>query len=86
MDFFMRTRIQVIFIEFSEVDMFEGNLFVRIKKGTKHDPELVILDHGLCEELPTDLRLNYCNFWKYVILKDWKKIEYYARYTSLYFA
>lgn len=70
-----------ISLNFQRLTYIEGNLCVRIKKGTKHDPELIILDHGLCEELPTDLRLNYCNFWKYVILKDWKKIEHYARYT-----
>jgi hypothetical protein len=30
----------------------------------KHTPLLVLLDHGLYKELPTDFRLDYCRLWK----------------------
>ncbi len=31
---------------------------------------MVLLDHGLYKELPTDFRLDYCRLWKVCIYGD----------------
>ena len=32
--------------------------------GSKREPQLVLLDHGLYKQLTDDFRLNYCRLWK----------------------
>lgn len=39
---------------------------------------MVILDHGLYRELPSETRLNYCKFWHSLILGNNKDSAFYA--------
>lgn len=47
------------------------------KKNGK--PELVLLDHGLYETLPTSVRLSLCKFWEAIVLRDQSKMDKYAK-------
>ncbi|XP_038047396.1 uncharacterized aarF domain-containing protein kinase 5-like isoform X2 [Patiria miniata] len=53
---------------FVHADPHPGNIFVRKAKDGK--AELVLLDHGLYEELPAKVRLALGRFWRSIILKD----------------
>ncbi len=43
---------------------------VRIKPGTRNEPQVVLLDHGLYKELSDEFRREYCELWKAMILQD----------------
>ncbi|XP_033635969.1 uncharacterized aarF domain-containing protein kinase 5-like [Asterias rubens] len=59
---------QIFRTGFVHADPHPGNIFVR--KGKDGLAELVLLDHGLYEELPSDVRLALGKFWRSIILKD----------------
>ena len=44
-----------------------------------HKPVLVLLDHGLYKELPTQFRLDYCRLWKALVLKDMEGVKFYCQ-------
>lgn len=52
---------------FVHSDPHPGNMFVRRKKGTKNDIELVILDHGIYTDLPENTRLSYTKLWRGIL-------------------
>lgn len=52
-------------------------MFLR-KKG-KGKFEIVILDHGLYEQLPQSVRIPLCQFWEAIILKDKNKMDQHAK-------
>ena len=58
-------------------DPHSSNIFVR--RGSDGKAELVVLDHGLYEQLETRDRLNLCNLWKSVVLNNQDAIEHYAQ-------
>ena len=67
-DIIVETFCKQIFLDgYVHVDPHPGNLLVRAKNGK---PELVILDHGLYKAVTDDFRVNYCYFWKSLILGD----------------
>jgi len=70
---------QIFVHGFLHADPHPGNIFVRIKKGTKNTPEIVLLDHGLCKEIVPSVRIPYCKLWKAIVLQDKKEIETQAR-------
>ncbi|XP_014787605.1 uncharacterized aarF domain-containing protein kinase 5 [Octopus bimaculoides] len=58
-------------------DPHPGNVFVR--KGKKGQGELVILDHGLYNQLKEDERLALCGIFKAIVLKDEAGMQEYSR-------
>lgn len=48
---------------------FFSSVFVR-KSSKSGKVELVLLDHGLYEEIPADVREPLCEFWEATVLKD----------------
>jgi aarF domain-containing kinase len=60
------TFIHMIFVEgFIHADPHPGNMFVR--KGENGDSEIVLLDHGIYTEMPTETRLAYNRLWRGVL-------------------
>lgn len=58
-----------------------GNVFIRPAKNPKHSKhnfDLVLLDHGLYRELSEDLRSNYAHLWTALIKADEEGIEKYS--------
>ncbi|CAI9727522.1 Hypothetical predicted protein [Octopus vulgaris] len=58
-------------------DPHPGNVFVR--KGKKGQGELVILDHGLYNQLKENERLALCGIFKAIVLKDEAGMQEYSR-------
>lgn len=52
------------------------SVFLRKNKSGKL--EIVLLDHGLYEHMPQELRRSLCQFWEAIVLKDRKKMKKYA--------
>ncbi|KAH8270514.1 hypothetical protein KR018_011040, partial [Drosophila ironensis] len=65
---------QIFGTGFVHADPHPGNIFVRpnAKNGRA---EIVLLDHGLYEELPKDVRGPLCDFWEATVLRDEKMME-----------
>ncbi|XP_072013771.1 uncharacterized aarF domain-containing protein kinase 5-like [Amphiura filiformis] len=59
---------QIFHTGFVHGDPHPGNVFVR--KGQDGKAELVLLDHGLYEEMPSHIRVALSNYFKAIILKD----------------
>jgi len=55
-----------------------ANIFVRVKPGTVNEPQVVLLDHGLCKELTDSFRVSYCELWKNLILQNDEKVKQYC--------
>jgi len=58
-------------------DPHPGNVLIRRRPGG--GPQLVLLDHGLYRRVPRDLRLQYCELWKSIVLGDERGIQHAAR-------
>ncbi|XP_062501470.1 uncharacterized aarF domain-containing protein kinase 5-like [Corticium candelabrum] len=61
---------QVFVTGFVHADPHPGNVLIRVKHGTKHDVEVVLLDHGLYMHVNSSDRKELCQLWKSIILKD----------------
>ncbi|KAI9487186.1 MAG: ABC1 family-domain-containing protein [Benjaminiella poitrasii] len=78
------TRVfsEMIFLHgFVHCDPHPGNVFIRPAKhpkSSKHNFDLVLLDHGLYRELSTELRLNYAHLWTSLINADEEGIREYS--------
>ncbi|XP_059350364.1 uncharacterized aarF domain-containing protein kinase 5-like isoform X2 [Daphnia carinata] len=59
---------QIFHTGFVHADPHPGNILVRKRK--KGDAEIVLLDHGLYEELPSNVRKSLCRLWSSIILND----------------
>ena len=66
---------QIFVTGFLHGDPHPANVFVR---KINNEAQIVILDHGLYEFLPKNVRHSLCNFWKSIILGDEKKIKKYS--------
>ncbi len=55
---------------FVHCDPHPGNVFVRAHPANPAQHQIVILDHGLCIEVPEQLRLQYAQFWTSMFLQD----------------
>lgn len=61
---------ELIFVSgFVHCDPHPGNVFVR---ASPEDGgiQIVLLDHGLYRVLPEDVRLDYCELWRSIVLSD----------------
>ena len=43
---------------------------VLVRRRSKGDAQLVLLDHGLYEELPLKVRQSLCRLWSSIVLND----------------
>ncbi|XP_032794543.2 uncharacterized aarF domain-containing protein kinase 5 isoform X2 [Daphnia magna] len=59
---------QIFHTGFVHADPHPGNILVRKRK--KGDAEIVLLDHGLYEELPSNVRKSLCRLWSSIVLND----------------
>ncbi|KAI9561696.1 hypothetical protein GHT06_012656 [Daphnia sinensis] len=59
---------QIFHTGFVHADPHPGNILVRKRK--KGDAEIVLLDHGLYEELPSKVRKSLCKLWSSIVLND----------------
>lgn len=59
---------------FVHADPHSGNLKVRVKPGTKNEGQVILLDHGLYQELSEDIRLSYCRLWLGILTQNEKQI------------
>jgi aarF domain-containing kinase len=67
---------QIFRTGFVHADPHPGNIFVRRNKNGK--TELVLLDHGLYENLSPEIRNNLCNFWEAIVRRDFEAMKQYA--------
>lgn len=66
---------QIFTTGFVHADPHPGNIFVR-KQNDK--PELVLLDHGLYESVPAEIRYNLSRFWEAIVLRDYEIMKIYS--------
>ena len=69
--------LQVFHTGFVHADPHPGNLLVR---GPPSDPQIVLLDHGLYQELPTETRQPLARVWQAVVENDHPAMK---RYSSV---
>ncbi|XP_060684564.1 aarF domain-containing protein kinase 1 [Hemiscyllium ocellatum] len=70
---------EMIFVNgFVHCDPHPGNVLVR-KSTQTNKTEIVLLDHGLYQNLTEEFRLDYCRLWHSLIRTDMKGIEMYSR-------
>lgn len=67
---------QIFHTGFVHADPHPGNVFVRRQKDGH--AELVLLDHGLYEYLPSFTRTSLCHLWKSIILNDIPRMRKYC--------
>uniref|UniRef100_A0A1B0CW01 ABC1 atypical kinase-like domain-containing protein n=1 Tax=Lutzomyia longipalpis TaxID=7200 RepID=A0A1B0CW01_LUTLO len=67
---------QIFNTGFVHGDPHPGNVLIRHGKCGK--AELVLLDHGLYETIPHNVRDSLCHFWEAIVLKDHKTMKKYA--------
>lgn len=58
---------------FIHADPHQSNIFVR--KLPDGSPEIILLDHGLYQEISPSLKINLCKFWIHGILADDKSLK-----------
>jgi aarF domain-containing kinase len=66
---------QIFTTGFVHSDPHPGNIFVRKVKGKV---QLVLLDHGLYEIVPADIRNDLCCFWEAIVLRDYESMKIYS--------
>ncbi|XP_073494243.1 aarF domain-containing protein kinase 1 isoform X2 [Phyllobates terribilis] len=70
---------EMIFVHgFVHCDPHPGNVLIRRREGSR-SPEIVLLDHGLYQELTDNFRLNYCHLWQALISADMTGIRIYSQ-------
>ncbi|GAA5929201.1 hypothetical protein JCM1841_006232 [Sporobolomyces salmonicolor] len=63
---------------FFHADLHGGNLLIRPAQPGSRSPynfEIVLLDHGLYFDLPSDLRVNYAKFWLSLMARPSPSVE-----------
>ena len=71
---------QVFHTGFVHADPHPGNILVRSNPNNKSDSQLVLLDHGLYESIPTDIRQPLARVWQAVVENDHHAMK---KYSSL---
>lgn len=51
---------------------------VLVRRGKKGDAQIVLLDHGLYEELPSTVRKSLCRLWSSIVLNDHVGMKHHA--------
>ncbi|XP_042885871.1 uncharacterized aarF domain-containing protein kinase 5-like isoform X2 [Penaeus japonicus] len=64
---------QIFHTGFVHADPHPGNVLIRPSK--RGDAEIVILDHGLYQFLPTSVRQPLCRLWKAIVVGDHKNMQ-----------
>lgn len=59
------------------VDPHNGNIFVRRNPKT-NNLQIVLLDHGLYETIPVEIRYNLSRFWESIVLRDYSLMKIYS--------
>ncbi|XP_071972872.1 aarF domain-containing protein kinase 1 isoform X2 [Engystomops pustulosus] len=73
---------EMIFVHgFVHCDPHPGNVLVRQTEDSR-SPEIILLDHGLYQELTDDFRLNYCHLWKALIAADMDGVCKYSQHLG----
>ncbi|XP_046641908.1 uncharacterized aarF domain-containing protein kinase 5-like isoform X2 [Daphnia pulicaria] len=67
---------QIFHTGFVHADPHPGNILVR--RGKKGDAQIVLLDHGLYEELPSTVRKSLCRLWSSIVLNDHVGMKHHA--------
>lgn len=57
---------------------------VLIRHGKNKSAELVLLDHGLYEKLPTEVRTNLSHLWKAIVLCNHRDMRKYSHELGVY--
>ena len=71
---FARANIEMIYrCGFVHADPHSGNLMV--VKNKKNEDQLVLLDHGLYQELSEDVRNSYNRLWLGLVLKNQEMVS-----------
>ncbi|XP_071446660.1 uncharacterized aarF domain-containing protein kinase 5 isoform X2 [Hetaerina americana] len=65
---------QIFHTGFVHADPHAGNVLIRRNKTTEA-AELVLLDHGLYEVLPSGIRKSLCNLWKSIVLRNYSGMK-----------
>ncbi|XP_078606947.1 putative aarF domain-containing protein kinase 5 isoform X2 [Branchiostoma floridae x Branchiostoma japonicum] len=66
---------------FVHADPHPGNVLVR--RGSDDKAQLVLLDHGLYQNLEKNTRLSLCRLWKAVVLKDKEKMKWFSHHLGV---
>ncbi|KAM5129991.1 aarF domain-containing protein kinase 1 [Mantella aurantiaca] len=70
---------EMIFVHgFVHCDPHPGNVLVR-QSADIGGPEIILLDHGLYQELSDTFRLDYCHLWQALIAADMEGIRTYSQ-------
>ncbi|XP_075049593.1 aarF domain-containing protein kinase 1 [Mixophyes fleayi] len=70
---------EMIFVHgFVHCDPHPGNVLVRQNSDNK-GPEIILLDHGLYQELSDSFRLNYCRLWQALLAADVNGVRRYSQ-------
>ncbi|XP_066463713.1 aarF domain-containing protein kinase 1 isoform X2 [Eleutherodactylus coqui] len=70
---------EMIFVHgFVHCDPHPGNVLVQQTEGSR-DPDIILLDHGLYQELTDNFRLNYCHLWQALIAADMNGVRKYSQ-------
>lgn len=67
---------QIFITGFVHADPHPGNVFVR--KTSKNNTQIVLLDHGLYETISKDVRYNLSRFWEAIVLRDYEMMKTYS--------
>lgn len=67
---------QIFHTGFVHADPHPGNVLVR--KGRNGHAELVLLDHGLYEILPSAVRRSLCKLWKAIVMNDHNRMRQFS--------
>ncbi|XP_053675893.1 uncharacterized aarF domain-containing protein kinase 5 [Anopheles nili] len=70
---------QIFSTGFVHADPHPGNVFVRRDPSRPKRIQLVLLDHGLYEQLAPDVRENLCRFWESIVLRDHAAMELHSK-------
>ncbi|KAL7015379.1 hypothetical protein ACKWTF_016418 [Chironomus riparius] len=76
MKLFQTFAYQIFVTGFTHADPHPGNIFIRKSKSGK--AELVLLDHGLYENIPQEIRYNLSRFWEAIVLRDYDLMKIYS--------
>ncbi|XP_069805524.1 aarF domain-containing protein kinase 1 [Dendropsophus ebraccatus] len=73
---------EMIFVHgFVHCDPHPGNVLVR-QTGGSGGPQIILLDHGLYQELTDSFRLNYCQLWQALIAADMEGVRTYSQHLG----
>ncbi|EDW29456.1 GL22769 [Drosophila persimilis] len=65
---------QIFYTGFVHADPHPGNIFVRRNESSGR-ADIILLDHGLYEELPVEVRGPLCEFWEATVLRNESKMQ-----------